>query len=261
MSKEIKDIEIFSQIHESRLDQVAALFTEREEEKGTTIIKYGEPVDGLYVLERGEVAVSIPDFKGTLATLGEGKSFGELSLFHADDTASASVAVSSDSATLRFCPRPALVEALKEDELLAAGFYHGSALLVAERLRSTNQKISGEIAKSIKMATALIDEISESGNLGMVEKEIQTAGSNIITGMTDILKQLLVMKQSGEPVPHQEIANLADRAKEIYYSDFKVFEQVHKQLKVLGGHLENVNRILTQQEMVEVEDDMFLLDL
>ena len=123
--------------------------------------------------------------------------------------------------------------------------------MVADRLRTTNQKISGEIAKSIKMASALIQEISTSGNLGMTQQELQDAGSHIVSGMTDILKKLLVMKQSGEAVSHEDISRLADRAKEIYYSEFQVFENVHKQLKVLGQHLDNVSRVLSQQEMLE----------
>lgn len=261
MIKDIKDIEIFSQVDDSRLSTIDELFSERQHDKGTVIIRADEPVDGLYLLEEGEVAVSISGFDGVLATLGKGTSFGELSLFNKDDKASATVTVATDTAKLNFCPRDALMAALAEDQLLAAGFYHGGALLAANRLRMTNQKISGEIAKSIKMAGALIEEISSSGNLGFAQQEIQTAGSNIISGMTDILKRLLVMKESGEPIPHEEIAHLADRAKDIYYSEFNVFEKVHKQLQTLGGHLDNVTRLLNQQEMVEVDEDMTLLDL
>ncbi len=261
MNKDIKDIEIFSEIDASRHDAVRSLFSEQTFERGTEIISYGKPVDGLYLLDEGEVAISIPGFEGTLATLKEGMSFGELSLFNADDKASATVTVSSDGARLSFCPRDALVSALDEDQVLAAGFYRGSALLVSQRLRSTNQKISGEIAKSIKMASALITEISTSGNLGFAQKEIETAGTNIVSGMTDILKRLLVLKQMGEDVPHEDIAHLADRAKAIYYSEFQVFEKVHKELKVLGQHLDNVTRVLSQQEMLEVDEDMALLDI
>ncbi|HKI74586.1 MAG TPA: cyclic nucleotide-binding domain-containing protein [Pseudomonadales bacterium] len=259
--RDIKDIEIFSLIDPNRWDKIRALFEERQYKQGATVLEYGKPVDGLYLLEEGEVAVSIPGFEGVLATLGEGKSFGELSLFRADDTASATVKVSSETALVGFCPRKALIEAFESDEALAAGFYHGSALMVADRLRTTNQKISGEIAKSMKMATSLIEEISTSGNLGFAQQELQDAGSHIVSSMTDILKRLLVMKQSGEPIPHDDISRLADSAKQIYYSEFQVFEKVHTQLKVLGQHLDNVTRVLSQQEMLEVEEDMSLFDI
>lgn len=261
MSLKIQNIEIFSQIDESLEAAIRDLFSPISLEQGKVIIEYAQPVDGLYVLEKGEVSITIPGFSGVLATLGEGKSFGELSLFNVDDTASATVIVSSETAELNFCPRASLLEALSGDELLAAGFYHGSALLVAERLRTTNQKISGEIAKSMKMAGALIEEISTSGNLGFAQQELHEAGTNIISGMTDILKRLLLMKQSGEAISHEEIALLADSARDIYYSEFQVFEKVHSQLQTLGNHLDNVTRILSQQEVVEVEEDMALLDI
>jgi hypothetical protein len=133
--------------------------------------------------------------------------------------------------------------------------------MVAARLRTTNQKISGEIAKSINMAGSLIEEISLSGDLSFAQEEIEVSGSNIVSGMTDILKDLLVMKQSGDAIPPEKIANLADKAKDLYYNEFPVFEKVHKQLKALGGHLDNVHRILNRQEMIEVDEDMTLLDL
>ena len=69
------------------------------------------------------------------------------------------------------------------------------------------------------------------------------------------------MKQSGEAIPHEEIAQLADSARDIYYSEFQVFEKVHTQLQTLGGHLDNVTRLLSQQEMLAVEEDMTLLDI
>lgn len=257
----IHDIEIFSRIDESRRDKIEALFSSKKFERRATVIRYGEPVEGLYLLDKGEVEISIPGFEGVLATLGEGKSFGELSLFGDDDLASATVTVTTETAELLFCPRESLAQALADDELLAAGFYHGSVLMVADRLRTTNHKISGEIAKSINMASSLVEEVSTSGNLGFTQEEIQAAGSSIVSGMTDILKSLLVMKQSGESVPHEDIARLADNVKDIYYSEFQVFENVSQQLKVLSQHLENVKRVLSQQEVVEVEEDLSLRDL
>ena len=76
-----------------------------------------------------------------------------------------------------------------------------------------------------------------------------------------ILKRLLVMKQKGGAITHSEIGKLADDAKAIYYSEFQIFDKVNKELKVLGQHLENVTRILNQQELLEVEGDLSFFDL
>ena len=79
--------------------------------------------------------------------------------------------------------------------------------------------------------------------------------------MTDIVKSLMVLKESNRAVDPAEIARLADKAKDVYYSDFHVFEKVSKQLQVIGQHLDNVNLILSHQPVLEVEEDMSLDDL
>jgi CRP-like cAMP-binding protein len=261
MAVQIQGIEIFSEVEEGKLGQIEALFITRSFEKGDEVTRFGEPVDGLYLLDKGEVEVSIPGFEGILATLKEGSSFGELSLFNPEDVASATVAVSSDTAELLFCPRDALNLALSVDEKLAASFYRGSTIMVTERLKNTNRKISGEISKSINTATRLIEEVSTAGDLGQTQDELLNVGSSIVSSMTDIVKSLLVLKESNRAVDPVEIARLADKAKDIYYSDFHVFEKVSKQLKVIGQHLDNVNLILSHQPVLEVEEDMSLDDL
>jgi CRP-like cAMP-binding protein len=260
MTQNIRDIEIFAYVDESKHAKLETLFSSKSYDQGAVIIEHGKPVNGLYLLEKGKVDVSLPGFKGILATLEEGRSFGEMSLFNDDSLGSATVSVSSPIAKMLFCPRDSLANALIEDQLLAAGFYHGSARMMTERLRSTNNKISGEISKSIKMASSLINEVSSSGTLGSAQEEVVAAGTSIVSGMTEILKRLLVMKQTGETISHEDIALLADNAKDIYYSEFQVFEKVNKQLKILGQHLDNVNRILSQQDVLDVDEDTLLMD-
>lgn len=255
MAIHIQNIEIFSEVEESRRNQVEALFITESYNKGDVITRYGEPVDGLYMLDSGEVEVSIPGFEGVLATLQAGMSFGEMSLFKPDEVASATVTVSSENAELLFCPRDVLTLALEVDETLAAGFYRGSTLLVTDRLKKTNEKISGEITESIKMATSLVQDISMEGDLGATQEDLQSAGNVIVSNMTEILRDLMVMKEANTSIGPTEIAELADRAKNIY-ADFMVFERVNKKLKALGQRLDNVNRILSNQEVLEVEEDV-----
>ena len=260
MINDINEIEIFSKVVKADHSKIDALFTPRDYQQGDEVLQYGEPVDGLYLMAKGTVEVSIPGFEGILATLGEGKSFGEMSLLNANDVASATVKVESEKVELLFCRREELAALLEEDKSLSAGFYHGSALMVASRLRTTNQKISGEISDSIQMATDLIEDIASSRKLGTAQDDIHSAGTSIVTGMTGILKTLLAMKMKNEPVQPQEIAKLADSAKEIYYTEFPVFDRVHQQLQLLGEHLDNVKRVLGGQEVSDAEGDLTLSD-
>lgn len=260
MNGKLADIELFARIDENKLDQIETLFSTRHYQQNAVVIHHGEQVNGLYLVLDGEVDIVIPGFDGVIATLDKGTSFGEMSLFDLNDVASATVTVSTKSAELFYCPRESLASALAQDQSLAAGFYHGSALMMAHRLRGTNEKISGEIGKSIQMASELIEEVASTGMLESTQNEIQAAGSSIVSGMTGILKRLLAMKQTGEPVPHQDISHLADITKDLYYSEFQVFDRVYQQLQLLGQHLENVKRILSEQEVLEITGDGSLLD-
>ena len=121
--------------------------------------------------------------------------------------------------------------------------------MVTARLRSTNGKIGGEIAQSINMAASLVEELASSGKLDDTQEEFHTAGTSIVSGTTVILKSLLAMKMTGEPVEHKDIARIADSLKEIYYTEFKIFDRVFDQLLLLGQHLNNVKKILSQQSM------------
>lgn len=249
------DIEIFSRVPSDQLEQVEALFSARSFEKGTEILVEGKPVDGLYLIVDGAVDVHITGYTGVVTTLSSGNSFGEMSLFKDDDVASATISVASEVAEVLFCARPALMELLKENSAVSEGFYHGSALMLANRLRTTNEKIGGEIASSLRQAMELVEDIASKDKLGLAQHEIQDAGSSIIYGMTGVLRTLLAMKQSGTDVPHDEISELADTAKDLYYSEFQVFERIHQQLLSLGQLLENVRRTLNQENPVQIADD------
>ncbi len=254
----IGNIELFASLDEEKLKAVEALFESRQFTEGEDVITFGEAVDGLYLVTNGTVEVYIPGYEGVLASLSDGHSFGELSLFHPDDKASATVKVASASADFLFCKREVLDEALATDTTLAASFYHASTQMLSDRLKSTNNKISGEIAQSINTAMELVEEIASSRKLGVAQQEINAAGSSIVSGMTDIVKKLLVMKQSAEPIDPSDIAKLADSAKDIYYSEFQVFDRVAQQLQLLGQHLDNVKRTLNQQEVDDIEGDKSL---
>ncbi len=110
------------------------------------------------------------------------------------------------------------------------------------------------------MARDLIEDISSAGELGSAQAQFENAGTAIVTGMTNIVKRLLVLKEKNREITPEEISQIADAAKEIYYSDFAVFEKVNKQLKALGQHLDNVNRVLSNQDLITVDEDMSLED-
>ena len=151
------------------------------------------------------------------------------------------------------------MDLLEKNPQISKGFYHTSALMLADRLRTTNAKIGGEIASSLRLAMDMVEDIASQEKLGQTQSEVQDAGSSIIYGMTGVLRSLMSMKASGGDIPHDEIADLADTAKDLYYSEFQVFDRIHQQLQLLGQLLENVRRILNQEEPMQIEGDQDIL--
>jgi pyruvate,water dikinase len=74
----LRAVRLFADLERDELAQVACLFKQRSFAKGETVIKQGSGGAAFYVVESGEVAVTIG---GELrATLGPGEYFGEIAL-------------------------------------------------------------------------------------------------------------------------------------------------------------------------------------
>src|SRR4051812_38600163 len=77
-------IPLFSELSAAERDDLAGLLRPRNVQAQRAIFWVGEAGDEFYIIERGEVVISCPDADGkevTLAVLGPGQFFGELSLF------------------------------------------------------------------------------------------------------------------------------------------------------------------------------------
>lgn len=74
---------LFQNFSAEEFRQVVSRLTLRHYEEGSLIVAEGDPGDSMFVVVNGEVSVNTTNEKGkriTLATLGEGEFFGEISL-------------------------------------------------------------------------------------------------------------------------------------------------------------------------------------
>lgn len=98
-------------------------FTERPSPPGATLIREGEPSDGLHLIVSGELEVT-RDEEGetlTLARLGPGDLFGEISLV-LRRPATATVTAASEALTLQL-PRESFLEVIHEQPTLLTELY------------------------------------------------------------------------------------------------------------------------------------------
>ena len=89
----LKALPLFSRVSDESLARVAAVSTEFEAPAGRVLAEIGQPGNGMFIVEDGEVAVELPG--GGEAVLGHGEFFGEMALL-TDEPHSARVRAKTD---------------------------------------------------------------------------------------------------------------------------------------------------------------------
>lgn len=133
-------IPLFAELEPAQLEELSQLLVPRQFSKGQPIVKVGEPGLEFFIIERGSVAITLPDDHGrelVLATLGAGQFFGEISLLDGGPR----------TATARADTDATLVE-LGRDQFLQFVRKHPAAAIhmltvLGRRQRETNEKLRG----------------------------------------------------------------------------------------------------------------------
>ena len=123
-------------LHDTDLDWLIAAGSRRDLAPGTVLIHEGSPVDAIFVVIDGLVAVRTKRTGDTnIASLRGGEIVGEMS-FVDSKPPSASVLAIEPSVVLAI-PRDALAAKLLDDVPFAARFYRSLAVFLSDRLRTT----------------------------------------------------------------------------------------------------------------------------
>ncbi len=105
---------------------------------GERLVEIGRPVDDLYFVIRGRLAVLTPA-DVAVATLGESEVIGEMSFV---DRRPPTVSVRAEERSeLLMIPRQTILDRFDREPVFAARFYRAIALFLAERLRETTAAV------------------------------------------------------------------------------------------------------------------------
>ena len=142
----LQKLPLFSKLTFHETSRLAKIATFHDALPGDVLIDQNALGDGLWVVVKGEVAVSRDrDNDGThsaseiLGKLGPGELFGEMSLVD-DLLTSARVSATASSRLLKL-PRRDFETMLKEDELLALKVYRAFCQTLSDRLRKSNLQL------------------------------------------------------------------------------------------------------------------------
>ena len=159
----LSETEIFRDLTAEDMDWVSQVTTMITAKKGRTIYSQEEPAEVLFVLKRGRVQIyrlSSDGRKLTLATLGPGTIFGEMSLV--GQSMHSTYAEAMDQVTLCVMSRTDLERVLVSKPQVALRLLD----LLARRMRELEGQLEGIAFKSVpaRLAGVLVDLADRSGS-------------------------------------------------------------------------------------------------
>jgi CRP/FNR family transcriptional regulator, cyclic AMP receptor protein len=151
-----KAMYLMGALEDSDIEWLAANGTAQRLTKGQVLVHEGQPVDSLFVVLDGHVAV---EAGGTyVATLLAGEVVGEISFV--DSRPPLATATALDTARILAVRREVLQAKLGSDSKFAANFYRALAIFLADRLRATTTNL-GYGPAGQDAAAEIVDELSD----------------------------------------------------------------------------------------------------
>ncbi len=148
-------IPLFSNLTVEERAELSSLLKPRQFTPGQHIVFVGEPGKEFFIIQRGRVAITLPDEHGrdmVLASLGPGQFFGEISLL--DGGPRTATARAETDSTLMELGREEFLQFVRKTPAAAVHLM----TVLGQRQRETNEKLRG-----IKNANEVIAEKSTSG--------------------------------------------------------------------------------------------------
>lgn len=252
-----KGIGIFAHLDEASFDKLEDIFVTVIKNIKMDIISYNCLVDGLYIVVAGEVDVMLPEYDKPIAVLGEGNSFGEMSVIEKGETASATVRVSSHTAEFLFCENAKLERLISEDSIFAHGFYKSAAMMMSSRLRNSNDKINNEIAKGVISAAQLIEDLELDEKIQQTSERLDEAGYNIVSKLSVMLTDIRELLQADE-IPVDKLRKVCKNLEEVYYGESQKFDRLTQEMQLIEQYFENLKRMIDGNRQLAVRGDSSL---
>jgi CRP/FNR family transcriptional regulator, cyclic AMP receptor protein len=139
----LSKVPAFANLAPRELKEVAAIVHKREYRAGEPVFYQGDPGLGMYIVQDGEVSITILGKDGNereLVLLSDGDFFGELALL--DESPRSANAICKTDCTLIGFFRPDLFDVIEKKNTLGIKIVIKLAEIVAQRLRQTDKELS-----------------------------------------------------------------------------------------------------------------------
>lgn len=199
----LRSIALFDGLSTQDLDALAGALESRTFAAGANIFTQGDSGSSMYIVERGEINIFLPDGQSqgiALRTILPGEYFGELALF--DDKPRSASASARSNVLLYELPRTTLENYLEHRPRAALAILR----TISARLRETNALLSSRAAKNIN--EEFEKSLSWSDRLADVVAELNGSWKFILLLLGFTLAWCLIntgwiMKSPLDPYPYQ----------------------------------------------------------
>jgi CRP-like cAMP-binding protein len=133
---------LFGELEDADVDWLVSVGVRRSISPGAVLMTVGQPSSDLFIVLDGTFAVTITGVTTTeVGRLTRGDIVGEMSFVDGRPPSATVMAV--DRAIVLAVPRTEVAAHLSRDPRFAARFYKALVMLLADRLRSAHQRVSG----------------------------------------------------------------------------------------------------------------------
>jgi CRP-like cAMP-binding protein len=155
-----KVLYIFGQLTDTDVEWLAKQGRRRRMPAKSILINEGVPVDTLYIVLEGELAVVHGPQRREIARLGAGEIVGEMSFIDMRPP-SATVLAATDVVVFAIS-KPVLEQGLADNVAFAARFYKAVATFLSDRVRKATASATGEDADELD--DSVLDNIDRAGS-------------------------------------------------------------------------------------------------
>ena len=141
----LADVPLFSLLDETERTTLATIVDTVHFDRGTTIFKFGDPGDAMYIVHTGAVQVFVENYEGEKIILGEntqGDIFGEISML--DGGPRTANAIVTEDAEIFVLERQDLLELITKHPHAAMDLL----TMVGRRLRATDELLRTHVSKN-----------------------------------------------------------------------------------------------------------------
>jgi len=199
----LRSVPLFASLDDAAATELRKLLTVREVAGGTSLFRSGDSGDGMYLIERGRVRISIDDADGsnvTLAELAGGDFFGEMALL--DGKARSAHATAVEDARFAILSRENFLAFVRANPDVALRMLSA----ITHRLRRTDELLRQRVSRNVNEEEAALLTVGDR----MANRIAGFGGSWFFIGVLVVILAIwiyantwLIPQKDVDPYPYQ----------------------------------------------------------